>query len=163
LIDDSANSTSGGFEVSELPRCDPSQTSPAARASEGASIDEGQPAEAAQRLIVLKQQIQRLQRSVRLAIENELTHWSGKTYGSLQANQDVVRMLHEMVDSHGLRLRCPECGHPAILRCSARPGIDAGVFVFDHQVDGRRTFHGGGIVLPVLRLVAKPPRRRKGE
>ena len=120
-------------------------------------------AEAAAKIEALKQQINRLQRAVRLAIESELADWTGRTYGSLAANQDVVRMIHEMIDGHGLRLKCPECGHPAILRCSSRPGIAEGVFVFDHQVDGRRTFHGGGVVMPPLRLVAKPPRRRKTE
>lgn len=120
-------------------------------------------ADAAARIESLKQQINRLQRAVRLAIESELADWTGRSYGSLAANQDVVRMIHEMIDGHGLRLKCPECGHPAILRCSSRPGIADGVFVFDHQVDGRRTFHGGGVVLPSLRLVAKPPRRRKAD
>lgn len=119
--------------------------------------------DAAARMESLKQQINRLQRAVRLAIESELADWTGRNYGSLAANQDVVRMIHEMIDGHGLRLKCPECGHPAILRCSSRPGIADGVFVFDHQVDGRRTFHGGGVVLPALRLVAKPPRRRKAD
>jgi len=120
-------------------------------------------ADAAVRIEALKQQINRLQRAVRLAIESELADWTGRTYGSLAANQDIVRMIHEMIDGHGLRLKCPECGHPAILRCSSRPGIADGVFVFDHQVDGRRTFHGGGVVMPPLRLVAKPPRRRKAD
>jgi hypothetical protein len=117
--------------------------------------------DAAVRIEALKQRINRLQRAVRLAIESELADWTGRTYGSLTANQDVVRMIHDMIDGHGLRLKCPECGHPAILRCSSRPGIADGVFVFDHQIDGRRTFHGGGVVMPALRLVAKPPRRRK--
>lgn len=118
-------------------------------------------AEAATRIESLKQQINRLQREVRLTIESELADWTGRTYGSLIANQDVVRMIHELIDGHGLRLKCPECGHPAILRCSSRPGIANGVFVFDHQIAGRRTFHGGGVVMPPLRLVAKPPRLRK--
>jgi hypothetical protein len=126
--------------------------------SDGGPIDQ-----AHQRLESLRQQINRLQRAVRLAIEGELAAWSGQAYGSLAANQEVVRMIQEIVDAHGLRLRCPECGHPAILRCSARPAIPEGVFVFDHQIDGRRTFHGGGVVLPVIRLVAKPPRRRKAQ
>jgi hypothetical protein len=127
------------------------------------SPDGGQVNLAHQRLETLRQQINRLQRAVRLAIESELAAWSGHAYGSLAANQEVVRMIQEIVDAHGLRLRCPECGHPAILRCSSRPAIPDGVFVFDHQIDGRRTFHGGGVVLPVIRLVAKPPRRRKAE
>lgn len=128
-----------------------------------AGSDSGPVHQAHQRLEALRQQINRLQRAVRLAIEGELAAWSGQTYGSLAANQEVVRMIQEIVDAHGLRLRCPECGHPAILRCSSRPAIPDGVFVFDHQIDGRRTFHGGGVVLPVIRLVAKPARRRKAQ
>lgn len=112
------------------------------------------------RLSQLTQQINRLQRSVRLAIEAEFAGWSGQSYGSLTANQDVARMIQQTVDGHGLRLRCPECGHPAILRCSSRPGVPDGVFVFDHSIEGRRTFHGGGSTLPPLRVVSKPPRRK---
>lgn|GEM_PF-2425960 len=112
------------------------------------------------RLSVLTQQINRLQRSVRLAIEAEFAGWSGQSYGSLAANQEVARMIQQTVDGHGLRLRCPECGHPAILRCSSRPGVPDGVFVFDHSIEGRRTFHGGGSTLPLLRVVSKPPRRK---
>jgi hypothetical protein len=115
-----------------------------------------------QRLGLLAQQINRLQRTVRTTIENELSDWTGQNYGSLAANQDVAKMIHQMIDSHGLRIRCPECGHPAILRCSARPGVPEGVFVFDHSIEGRRTFHGGGATLPAMRVVAKPARRRSG-
>jgi hypothetical protein len=115
------------------------------------------------RLSVLQQQINRLQRSVRLAIEAEFAGWSGRNYGSLKANQGVAQMIQQTVDGHGLRLRCPECGHPAILRCSSRPGVPDGVFVFDHTIEGRRTFHGGGSTLPALRVVSKPPRQRKAD
>lgn len=112
------------------------------------------------RLAQLTQQINRLQRTVRMTIESELAGWTGQNYGSLAANQDVARLIHQTVDGHGLRLRCPECGHPAILRCSARPGVPQGVFVFDHCIEGRRTFHGGGATLPTMRVVSKPARRR---
>lgn len=111
----------------------------------------------------LKQQLNRLQRTVRLAIEQSLADWSGKGFGSLLANREITATIHELLEGHGLRVSCPECGHPAILRCSVRPGIADGVFVFDHVIHGRRTFHGGGTTLPVLRLVAKPPRKRPGE
>jgi hypothetical protein len=111
----------------------------------------------------LKRQLNRLQRTVRLAIEQSLADWSGKAFGSLLANREITATIHELLEGHGLRVSCPECGHPAILRCSVRPGIVDGVFVFDHVIDGRRTFHGGGTTLPVLRLVAKPPRKRPAE
>lgn len=116
--------------------------------------------EVRRRLGQLTEQIAQLQRNMRLTIEKEIGQWAGRSYGSLSANQTVARLIHETVDGHGLRLRCPECGHPAILRCSARPGVPEGVFVFDHSIEGRRTFHGGGATLPSLRVVARPARRR---
>jgi len=171
LIDDYANPASDFDDTAKYGVLPPSQ---APELGETAGLNDREnaissaeqkraSADAAVRIEALKQQINRLQRAVRLAIESELADWTGRTYGSLAANQDIVRMIHEMIDGHGLRLKCPECGHPAILRCSSRPGIADGVFVFDHQVDGRRTFHGGGVVMPPLRLVAKPPRRRKAD
>ena len=100
---------------------------------------------------------------MRLAIEQTLAQWSGKSFGSLEANREMATTIHEVLESHGLRVRCPECGHPAILRCGARPSLPDGVFVFDHVIAGRRTFHGGGKTLPDLRLTAKPPRRRRDQ
>lgn len=114
---------------------------------------------ASDQLAKLQQQINRLHRTVRLTIEAELVALAGHSFGTLAANQSVVLMVQEMLESHGLRVRCPECGHPAILRCSGRPGVAHGVFVLDHTIEGRRTFHGGTATVPELRLVAKPPRR----
>ena len=114
---------------------------------------------ASDQLLRLQEQINRLHRTVRLTIEAEIASLTGHSYGSLAANQDVVAMIQETLESHGLRVRCPECGHPAILRCSSRPGVLNGVFVFDHAIEGRRTFHGGTATVPELRVVAKPPRR----
>lgn len=115
--------------------------------------------DASERLSQLQQQINRLQRTVRQTIEAELVKFSGQSFGALTANQAVVIMIQEMLEAHGLRVRCPECGHPAILRCSGRPGVAHGVFVLDHTIEGRRTFHGGYSLLPEFRLIAKPPRR----
>ena len=110
----------------------------------------------------LKLQLGRLQRSVRLVIEQALGEFSGRSFGSFEANHEMASTIHDLLDGHGLRVRCPECGHPAILRCGNRPGIPEGVFVYDHAIDGRRTFHGGATTFPAIRLVAKPPRRRPG-
>jgi hypothetical protein len=73
----------------------------------------------------------------------------------------LVESIHELLESHALRVRCIECGHPAILRVSPRDGSSSGVFVFDHTIDGKRTFHGGKGIVPVIRLVAKPPRKKR--
>ena len=109
----------------------------------------------------LQQKMNRLHRTVRLTIEAELASLVGLSFGTLAANEDVVAMIHDVLEAHGLRVQCPECGHPAILRCSGRPGVASGAFVLDHSIEGRRTFHGGYSTLPELRLVAKPRRRGK--
>ena len=107
----------------------------------------------------LEQELNRLQRAIRLAIQAQLAKLTGRTLGSLEQNQHLAASIHQLLESHALRVRCIECGHPAILRVSPRQGAAHGVFVFDHTIDGKRTFHGGKGSVPVLRLVAKPPRK----
>ncbi|MCD0460851.1 hypothetical protein [Roseiconus lacunae] len=109
----------------------------------------------------LKRQMNRLQREIRLTIQAQLGQMAGRSLGSIEANRELVRSIQEMLDAHGLRVRCTQCGQPAILRVSPRSGASAGVFVFDHTVGGRRTFHGGRVVMPEIRLVAKPPRKSR--
>ncbi|WP_442508303.1 hypothetical protein SH528x_007269 [Novipirellula sp. SH528] len=108
----------------------------------------------------LQREINRLQRSIRQAIQAQLSRFADRNFGSLQQNQQMVQTIHTLLDSHGLRVQCSECGHPAILRVSARPGIEHGAFVFDHTIDRRRTFHGGRAVMPQIRLVSKPARKK---
>ena len=100
----------------------------------------------------LQQQLNRLQRKVRLTIQTQLASITGRS---------LIASIQEVLEGHGLRIQCAECGHPAILRVSPRPGSSTGVFVFDHTLDGRRTFHGGGSVVPAIKLVAKPPRKKR--
>lgn len=107
----------------------------------------------------LEQELNRLQRAIRLAIQVQLGKLAGTTMGSLEQNQRLAASIHQLLESHALRVQCSECGHPAILRVSPREGASQGVFVFDHTVDGKRTFHGGKSNFPSIRLVAKPPRK----
>ncbi len=120
-------------------------------------------AEAKEAMAELDQELNRLQRAIRLAIQDQLRKLFGRSLGSLEQNRNLVESIHTLLDSHGLRVRCSECGHPAILRVSPRGGSANGVFVFDHTIDGRRTFHGGRGTVPVIQLVAKPPRKKRGE
>lgn len=122
------------------------------------SIDLGH---ARSHLRTLDEEINRMQRQIRLQIQERLQVLAGCTLNDTRANQELVREIQAMLERNGLRVRCPECGHPAILRVSPRSGAKHGVFVFDHTIDGRRTFHGGRGTLPVLRLVVKPPRATK--
>ena len=110
----------------------------------------------------LKREMNRLQREIRLAIQAQLGQMSGRSLDSIEANRELTRSIQEMLDAHGLRVRCNQCGHPAILRVSPRSGAASGVFVFDHTIEGRRTFHGGRVSMPEIRLVSKPARKPRG-
>jgi len=139
---------------SPTPEKMPENPSPSADSSDDATL-------AAEVLGDLQRQMNRLQREIRLAIQSQLSQMAGRTLGSLQANRELVRSIQEMLDAHGLRVRCSQCGNPAILRVSPRSGAAHGVFVFDHTIEGRRTFHGGRNVLPEIHLVAKPTRKKR--
>lgn len=116
------------------------------------------PLEAETALLELNQELNRLQRTIRLAIQGQLSKMVGRSFDDLEKNRELADSIHQVLDSHGLRVCCLECGHPAILRVSPR-GNGSGVFVFDHTIDGKRTFHGGRKTVPIIRLVAKPPRK----
>lgn len=118
------------------------------------------PSEAKQAMAELDEELNRLQRSIRMAIQAQLAKMAGRSLGNLEQNQSLAASIHQLLDSHGLRVQCGECGHPAILRVSPRGGSTSGVFVFDHTINGRRTFHGGRGTVPQIRLVAKPPRKK---
>ena len=109
----------------------------------------------------MEREFNRLRRQIRLAVQERLAKFAGRSMGNLERNQHLATSIHQLLDGHGLRVRCNECGHPAILRVSARNGSPNGVFVFDHTIDGRRTFHGGRRAMPAIVLVAKPPRKKK--
>ncbi|MEY4566366.1 MAG: hypothetical protein RLY14_1336 [Planctomycetota bacterium] len=107
----------------------------------------------------LKEEIRSYEESLRKSIEARLRQFQGWAFGSLQENQAFAKMVHELLDQHGLRVQCPECGNPAILRCLKAGNSKNGVFVFDHYLDDGRTFHGGPTAVPALTLIGKPQRR----
>lgn len=119
------------------------------------------PQEAQSAMEELDLELNRLQRAIRLAIQDQLSRMVGRSLGDLEQNRNLAESIHRLLDGHGLRARCLECGHPAILRVSPRGANSTGVFVFDHTINGRRTFHGGRGTVPVIRLVAKPPRKSR--
>lgn|GEM_PF-4957481 len=92
-------------------------------------------------------------------IESRLSFLEGVRLDSLQGNQMLAKSLHTLLDRHGLRFRCPECGEPAIMRCLRSGNSSTGSFVFDHYLSQNRTFHGGRSSLPKLVVVGKPARQ----
>lgn len=107
----------------------------------------------------LSDEISGLQQQIRRTIEARIQQFHGWTFGSLEENQRFAKMLHQLLDNHGLRVECPECGHASILRCLRAGNAKHGVFVFDHYLDTGRTFHGGPTTVPLLRVANKPVRR----
>mgnify|MGYP001815156854 CR=1 FL=1 len=144
----------------------PSQPGPPTSVSEPISRSASSNAQAAKTMLGdLQREMNRLQREIRLAIQAQLGQITGRSLETIEENRELCRSIQEMLDAHGLRVRCNQCGNAAILRVSPRSGAAAGVFVFDHTINGRRTFHGGRVSIPEIRLVAKParkPRRSTG-
>lgn len=118
-------------------------------------------ADADQALVGLQQELNRIQRSMRLTLQGKLQGFVGRTLGTLELNQRLAKLIQGMLEQHGFRIRCRQCGHPAILRVSPRKGMAGGAFVFDHTIEGRRTFHGGSAEVPAIALVSKPNRASK--
>lgn len=107
----------------------------------------------------LKVEIRSYEESLKRSMEARLRQFHGWAFGSLVENQAFAKMVHELLDQHGLRVKCPECGNAAILRCIKAGNSRHGVFVFDHYLPTGRTFHGGPTTVPNLTLIAKPQRR----
>lgn len=105
-------------------------------------------------------QVEAIQKQIRDHIEQSLQQLAGQNFGSLEANQTVAKQVHTLLDSKGLRVRCSECGAPAILRCQKAGNSKTGAFMFDHYLETGRTFHGGQTTIPQLVVVDKPPRRQ---
>lgn len=91
-------------------------------------------------------------------IGEQLQKLEGQKFESLEENQKLAAAIHRLLEENGLRLQCPNCGEPAILRCLKAGNSPAGSFLFDHRVNGRRTMHGGRGGLPSMIVVDKTPR-----
>lgn len=107
-----------------------------------------------------KSEIQAFKEAISRSIEVTLNNYAGMSFGSLRNNQTFTRSVHELLDGYGLRIECPECKAPAILRCQSAGNSKTGVFLYDHYLETGRTFHGGPSTFPAVRVVPKPPRRR---
>lgn len=110
-------------------------------------------------LAATRAEIEGFKRAIRVSLEVTLNGFAGWNFGSLNNNRTFTKSVQELLDSNGLRVECPECGTPAILRCQPAGNAKTGVFLYDHSLDSGRTFHGGRTTFPKLKLVPKPPRR----
>ncbi len=103
--------------------------------------------------------VRSLQQQIVRTIEARLQGFHRWQFSSIKENQAFAKRVHQLLDSHGLRVVCSECGNPAILRCLRAGNAKHGAFVFDHYLETGRTFHGGQTSVPLIRVVGKPARR----
>jgi hypothetical protein len=101
-----------------------------------------------------------IQASMRGVLEQHLATFEGWNFGSLENNQAFTARLQELLDQFGLRVVCPHCGVPAILRCQKAGNSKSGAYLYDHVLPSGRTFHGGASAFPKLTLVPRPARRK---
>jgi hypothetical protein len=78
----------------------------------------------------------------------------GRSFG-LAANKAILAAIQGLLQRLGLRVCCPYCGEPAILRCRPHSYAKGGAFGFGHS----QATHGGWITFPALKLVPAPPNR----
>ena len=117
---------------------------------------------ALERLRAVSDEVQDIQQMILKRIEQSLQAFAGMNFGTLKSNQEFANSVHALLDRHGFRVICPECGAPAILRCQKAGNSKSGAFVFDHYLETGRTFHGGPSTFPNVKLTTKPPRRKRG-
>ena len=110
-----------------------------------------------------KAEIEAFKDAICRSLEVTINSYAGMSFGSLRNNQAFTKSVHELLDGNGLRVECPECGAPAILRCQSAGNSKTGVFLYDHYLASGRTFHGGPSTFPTIKVVPKAPRRRSGE
>lgn len=101
------------------------------------------------------------QRAIQRGIEGTVRSLAGVNCGSFEANRALAKSVQELLAENGLRVACPECGEPAILRCQRAGNSKTGAFQFDHVLSGRRTFHGGSSSFPLVAVVPAPKRRSR--
>ncbi len=115
--------------------------------------------QAAEQIQQLAGEVLSIQQQIKRNIESRLQQFHGWSFPTLAENQAFAKMVHQLLDGYGLRVECPECGHPAILRCLRAGNAKNGAFVFDHYLESGRTFHGGTTTVPLIKVVQKPARR----
>ena len=114
---------------------------------------------ATEQLESLGGEVRDLQQQIRQRIDQRLQQFEGWAFASLADKQVFAKRVQRLLEGHGLRVACSECGHAAILRAVAIGNAKHGAFVFDHYLDSGRTFHGGSTTVPLIRVVSKPARR----
>jgi hypothetical protein len=102
-----------------------------------------------------------LREQTRRAVQQLLSENAGKDFPSLEEKQAFATRIRDLLRRADLRIKCPRCGEPAILRASAAGNSRYGVFHFDHPVAGARSSHRGSTKFPENLFVIDAPVDRR--
>jgi hypothetical protein len=136
------------------------KTEPAPVGTDQPEAAQPDPAELLRGLQAIDERLTALLAPIIEEVDDALTRLEGRSFG-LEANEALVSAIQQLLNRLGLRVRCPRCREPAILRCRETGNARDGSFQFEHYASGRQTNHGGGATFPALTLVPAPPDRRR--
>lgn len=111
----------------------------------------------------LNDRVSHAQKALSTELQSLLNDLVGRSFGSLEANQDVADGLRFLMQRLEVRVACPKkgCGKPALLRARRAGRSPEGTFGFEHTVGSRIMAHAASTRMPDLRLVPAPPDRRR--
>jgi hypothetical protein len=94
-------------------------------------------------------------------LQEFVKRFEGKSFGNFEADMMFAKLLQQLANRLRLRLLCPHCGQPAILRFHKAGRPPRGVYQFEHSAHGKKTHHGGAVTVPKLEFVPAPVDRRE--
>jgi hypothetical protein len=98
-------------------------------------------------------ELTKLQWQVARKIERTLKKYAGRSFGSVEANKRFSESVNDLLRKHGARLVCPTCDTPSILYLQTTGTTRNGSFQHQHFSAGKKTRHGGSVVVPSVTVV----------
>lgn len=104
---------------------------------------------------------QHQQKVVAVRLQDYLNNFEYGVLKSLDHKRLFCQQLMQVLDRIGLRVKCPTCKEPAIIRAKSAATSTDGVFLFEHSRGGKKHQHGGKTRLESpLELLTRPTDRR---
>jgi hypothetical protein len=121
------------------------------------------PDEVHDRIRTLNERVTQAQKAISIELQSLFKELVGRSFGSLEANQQVADGLRFLMQRLEVRVACPQkgCGKPALLRARRAGRSPEGTFGFEHVVGNQLMAHAASTRLPELKLVPAPPDRRR--
>lgn len=99
------------------------------------------------------EELAKIQWQVARKIERILAPYVGQSFGSVDANKEFADAVNKLLRANGARLVCPTCKTPSMLFLQTGGTTRHGSFQHQHSKDGKKTRHGGSVVVPLLSVV----------